>query len=72
MRKVFLRGTMVLFVSAMGFFGNGGPLDISTFSLSLGPESASARMKADPTGCEYGDRLFPCDGKGPDPWGIAN
>jgi hypothetical protein len=62
MRKFLLRGTMVLFVSAMGFLGNGGQLDISTLSLSLEPESASARMKADPMkGCEYGDRIIPCE-----------
>jgi hypothetical protein len=62
MRKFLLRGTMILFVSAMGFFGNGGQVGLSNFSLSLEPESASARMKADPMkGCEYGDRITPCE-----------
>jgi hypothetical protein len=72
MRKFLLRGTMVLFVSAMGFLGNGGQLGLSTLSLSIEPQSASARMVQDPLNtCDAPGRITPCDGQGPDPWGIA-
>jgi len=72
MRNMLVRGAMIAFVSAMGFFGSGASVQFDGLTPSVSTRSAEARMKADPTTCEDPGLLKICDGQGPDPWGIAN
>lgn len=72
MRKFMVRGVMIAFVSAMGFFGSGGQVQFDGLNPSLETETASARMMQDPSKrCGDPGRLTPCDNNGPDPWGIG-
>ncbi len=72
MRNMLVRGAMIAFVSAMGFFGSGASVQFDGLTPSVSTQSAEARMKANPITCDDPGNLKICDGQGPDPWGIAN
>lgn len=71
MRNMLVRGAMIAFVSAMGFFGSGASVQFDGLTPSVSTRSAEARMKADTIVCGDPYDFRECDGNGPDPWGIG-